>query len=48
MQGWPASGNEIPQEVRSYWTFRNHLVAIHGILMKVLGMTLNYIQQWRT
>ena len=33
-QGWPTGRNEIPQDMRPYWTFRDNLEVIDGVLMK--------------
>ena len=34
MQGWPLSRNAIPEELKLYWTSKEHLAIIDGMLMK--------------
>ena len=34
IRGWSENKNEIPQEIRSYWTFRDNIALIYGIILK--------------
>ena len=34
IRGWPQSRNEILLEMISYWTFRDDLLVLNGIVMK--------------
>ena len=34
IRGWPQNRNEIPQEIRSYWTFRDDMALIDDIILK--------------
>ena len=33
IKGWSQSKNEVPHEVRSYWTFRDDMAMIDGIIL---------------
>ena len=32
--GWPERRNEVPQEIRLYWTFRDDMAVIDGNMLK--------------
>ena len=32
--GWPENKDQVPQEMRMYWTIQDHMVVIEGIMMK--------------
>ena len=34
IRGWLQRRNELPQEIRLYWTFRDDIGVIHGIILK--------------
>ena len=34
MQGWPEGRDKIPQYIRTYWTFRDDMVVIDGVIIK--------------
>ena len=51
IQGWPESKNHLPQDIRLYWTFRDDLAVIDGIVIKgkhiVMLETLQQLQVLR-
>ena len=34
IQGWPESKNQPPLDIRTYWTFRDNMAVIDGIVIK--------------
>ena len=32
IQGWPENKNQLPQDIRTYWTFRDDMVVIDGVV----------------
>ena len=34
IKAWPESRNEVPQEIRLYWTFSDDMAVIDGIILK--------------
>ena len=34
IQEWPDKKNQLPQDIRTYWTFRDDMVVIYGIVIK--------------
>ena len=34
IQGWPESKTQLPHDIRTYWTFRDDLAFITGIVTK--------------
>ena len=34
IQGWPANKNQLPQNIRTYWTFRDDMAVTDGIVIK--------------
>ena len=35
IEGWPESRDQIPQDIRTYWTLRDDMAIIDGIIIKV-------------
>ena len=33
-QGWPDSKNQLPQDMRTYWTFRDDMAVIDWVVIK--------------
>ena len=34
IQGWPESKNQLPQDIRTYWMFRDYMAVIDGVVIK--------------
>ena len=34
IQVWPESKNQLPQDIRTYWTFRDDMAVIGGVVIK--------------
>ena len=34
IRGWPESRNEVPQEIRLYWTWRGDMAVIDDIILE--------------
>ena len=34
IQGWPGSKNQLPKDIRTYWTFKDDMAVIDGIVKK--------------
>ena len=34
IQGWPESKIQLPQDIRTYWTFRDDMEVIDGVVIK--------------
>ena len=33
-QGWPERKNQLPQDIRTYWTLRDDMAVIDGVVIK--------------
>ena len=34
IKGWPDNKDQIPQDIRTYWTFHNDMAVIDGVILK--------------
>ena len=34
IQGWPYNQNQLPQDIRTYWTFRDDMTVIDELVIK--------------
>ena len=34
IQGWPKSRDQIPQDIKTYWTFRDNMTVIDEVIIK--------------
>ena len=34
IQRWPESKNQLPQDIRTYWMFRDNMAVINGVVIK--------------
>ena len=34
IHGWHDTKNQLPQDIRAYWTFRDHMAVIDGVVIK--------------